>query len=185
MENWKDIENLKGYYQVSDLGRVRSNFLLNGKPAKSGEYMVMNAKISFGYVIVTLALKHINGGKSKEFRVHRLVAKAFIENPENKPEVNHKDGIKTNNFKSNLEWNTSQENNIHAFKTGLRKPNKIQISNMQKLGAEKTKKKVINTETNEVFNSVKELAIFINVKSRTLANKLTGHRKNNTNYKYL
>ena len=69
------------------------------------------------YMKVALCIK----GKLKQFLVHRLVAKAFVPNPENKREVNHIDGNKTNNKVSNLEWVTARENQIHAVKTGLKK----------------------------------------------------------------
>lgn len=96
MENWKDIKGYEGRYQVSDLGRVKSlNYNKTGK-----ERIKKAAKGSCGYVIVTLS----NGGKLKGFLVHRLVAEAFLPNPDRLPQVNHKDEDKTNNAVSNLEW---------------------------------------------------------------------------------
>ena len=71
-----------------------------------------------GYARVSLNLE----GKSKDYFVHRLVAKYFVPNPDNLPVVNHKDGNKLNNHADNLEWVTSSENNRHAFATGLKKP---------------------------------------------------------------
>lgn len=94
-------------YEVSDLGIVRnknSKVILNGSPDKRG------------YIMLTL---HIDG-KSRSTLLHRIVAKTFIPNPDNKPTVNHKDGNKRNNAVSNLEWATHQENIIHALRTGLR-----------------------------------------------------------------
>ena len=70
-----------------------------------------------GYLSVAL----LCNGKKKQHSVHRLVAKAFIPNPENKREVNHINGIKTDNRINNLEWNTRSENNKHAFVAGLKK----------------------------------------------------------------
>lgn len=108
MSFWKDI---KGYerYEVSKDGRVRN---------KETGY-VMKKRLTFdGYVKVTLTVN----GKSKDFRVHRLVAEAFIPNPENKPTVNHEDGNKENNHVSNLKWATRSEQNEHAYKNGLKKP---------------------------------------------------------------
>lgn len=70
-----------------------------------------------GYVYVCL----FKNNRQKTFRVNRLVALMFIPNPENKPEVNHKDGNKLNNCVSNLEWNTTKENIEHAYRTGLNK----------------------------------------------------------------
>lgn len=76
-----------------------------------------------GYLTVTLTLDH---GR-KFCLVHRLVAEAFIPNPLDKPEVNHKDGDKTNNVYTNLEWVTESENSLHAYATGLRTPNRGQL----------------------------------------------------------
>ena len=108
MEHYKKI---KGYdnYLVSDRGRVFNyKFKKFLKPLKNG----------CGYFTVNLC----KNGNSKLHTIHRLVALAFILNPENKRTVNHIDGIKTNNFVLNLEWNTHAENNKHAMDTGLKKP---------------------------------------------------------------
>lgn len=92
------------------------------KVTRSGEIIstrngVLKGKISKdGYRIMNLCIK----GKSKHIAAHRLVAQAYIPNPENKPTVNHKDGVKLNNHVDNLEWNTWKENTVHAVETGLR-----------------------------------------------------------------
>ena len=106
-EIWKEIIGYEGLYSVSNTGlvkRVTTNKI---------KYPSLN---SWGYKVVSLSKSNT---KLKTVLVHRLVAIHFIDNPENKKQVNHIDGIKTNNNVSNLEWNTQHENMTHAFKTGL------------------------------------------------------------------
>lgn len=107
MEKWKDIKGYEGLYQVSDQGRVKS-FVRR----KEGKILKLQTTYK-GYLSVKV------GGK--RVAVHRKVAKAFIPNLDNKPQVNHIDGIKTNNNVDNLEWCTNSENQIHANKLGLRR----------------------------------------------------------------
>lgn len=117
MDVWKDIEGFEGMYQVSESGFVKSlKRVVKGSSANKGRRTVSERIIreweNFrGYKLVTLS----KGGKTKGVPVHILVAKAFIDNPENKPEVNHKDGNKSNNIKGNLEWATRLENQRHAI----------------------------------------------------------------------
>ena len=102
METWKDIEGYDGKYQVSDLGNVRS---LNWKG--TSEVRLLNKRFTnAGYHKVLLS----KNGVCKYSLVHRLVAEAFIPNPEGKQTVNHIDEVKTNNNVSNLEWCSLREN---------------------------------------------------------------------------
>ena len=95
-EKWKPVKGFEGLYEISNLGRVKS--LGNDKLRK--EKILKPDKTKKGYLLVSLW----RNGKQKSFRVHRLVAEAFIPNPEGLPEINHKDEVKTNNCVSNLEF---------------------------------------------------------------------------------
>lgn len=110
-EEWRDIEGYEGLYQVSTCGRVRR---IN-KDKRCPQYKYLNPYVDFGYFKVILSAN----GVSKNHLLHRIIAKAFIENPLNKPCVNHIDGNKKNNSLNNLEWTTVQENTKHAFSHGL------------------------------------------------------------------
>lgn len=126
-EIWRDIVGFETLYQISNLGRVKSLYkIIRGAFNKTkGEYgtstkreMIKKQKIDrYGYNVVNLSPKAQEGvvaGKRKHITVHRLVAMAFIPNPENKSQINHKNGIKYNNVPENLEWATVKQNNIHA-----------------------------------------------------------------------
>lgn len=108
-EVWRDIEGYEGLYQVSDQGRVKS---LGHKWRKS-ERILKPVVRQDGYQVVNLYA----GGKPKTFKVHRLVCQAFHENPDNKPQVNHINEIKTDNRASNLEWATARENSNFGTRT--------------------------------------------------------------------
>lgn len=116
-EIWKDYDNIKGRYVVSNLGRVKllprldsfHNKMVGNKIAKQRER-------TNGYLLVTLCF---NDGRKSPIYVHRLVALSHIGNTKNKSQVNHINGIKKDNRAHNLEWVTPLENNIHANKMGL------------------------------------------------------------------
>ena len=107
-EEWRDIPDYNGVYQVSNFGRIRNTYRNN---------RVLSQSTTTGYAHVSLN----KNGVQKSFLVHRLVAKAFIPNNDGKPEVNHLDGDKLNNCVTNLEWVTAKENQIHSVKCGLKK----------------------------------------------------------------
>ena len=108
MEIWKEIVGTKGFIEVSSEGRVRS--LLGGTPR------ILKTQVdNNGYHRIRVTIERIK----MTYKVHREVAKAFIDNPSNLPQVNHIDGNKDNNCVSNLEWVTNKENAHHAIKNGL------------------------------------------------------------------
>lgn len=109
-EEWKDVIGYEGFYEISNFGNVKS--LYTNKILKS------DSVDKFGYVRFSATKNKIQKIK----RVHRLVAEMFIPNPNNLPQVNHKDGNKLNNHVNNLEWCSDSENKKHAYKTGLMKP---------------------------------------------------------------
>ena len=103
MEHWKEIAGYEGLYEVSDLGRVKS--LKYGK-----EKILKPLKHTCGYLQVNL----FKDGHGKAIYVHRIVAEAFIQNPNNLETVNHKDEDKTNNAVSNLEWMSKRDNDNYG-----------------------------------------------------------------------
>ncbi len=121
-ESWLSVKGYEGLYEVSNLGNVRrvGGKTLSPKPGK------------LGYKIVSLSMN----GYFKKYLVHRLVAEAFIPNPDDKPYVNHLDGNKTNNRVDNLEWATPSENIKHAYDTNLREPIRGENNSQCKLSDE-------------------------------------------------
>jgi len=123
---WSDIVGWEGKYKISDrgdvlsVGRVVLSKDHNGKPTKAivDEKILKNKIGKVGYPYVTFK----DMDTRKTFKVHRLVATAFIPNPENKPSVNHINGIKSDNRVDNLEWCTNVENARHAVLHGLNTP---------------------------------------------------------------
>lgn len=118
MEIWKDILGYEGYYMISNLGRFKSldrlvNTCGGGKRSEKGRIIV--SRMFNGYEYCCTSKNNVH----KKIKTHRLVAKTFIPNPENKPFVNHINGIKTDNRAENLEWCTAGENIQHAYDTGL------------------------------------------------------------------
>lgn len=118
LEVWKPVKGYEGFYEVSNFGNVRSLDRYVEQKQHSGTMfkrlykgkLLKPRKTNSGYFLVTL--------KSKQVLVHRLVATAFIPNPDNKPCVNHIDSCRTNNHANNLEWVTQSENVQHGIKNG-------------------------------------------------------------------
>ncbi len=120
LEVWKDIVDYEGSYQVSNLGRIKSLYRKvrhkNNSLRTLKERILKPGKTTKGYMQVMLH----KDGKGKQSKVHRVVAIAFIKNTESKPQVNHINGIKTDNHVDNLEWCTQSENMVHSIENGLK-----------------------------------------------------------------
>lgn len=112
-EEWKEIPGYDGKYEVSNLGKVRNAF--TGKHLSQKRYA--------RYIKVYLYHDYTR----KCYMLHRLVAEAFVENKDNKPQVNHIDGDRYNNRYDNLEWCTQSENILHSYRIGLRENNKKRL----------------------------------------------------------
>ena len=150
IEVWKPIEGYEGIYEVSSFGRVRSldRIVDFGNENYSRQMLckgkIMKGSISHnGYIYVSLCLQN----KKVRTYIHRLVANAFIPNPNNLSTVNHKDGNKHNNTVANLEWASYSDNNQHAYDNGLVKSKRrvrrircIETGEIYKSGAEASRK---------------------------------------------
>jgi len=159
-EQWKAIAECNGEYYISDYGRVKS--------FKFGKERILKPQL-VGYKpnqYYGVNLSKTNNRKKEQ--VHRLVALAFILNPENKPQVNHKDGNKLNNHIDNLEWNTCKENIQHAWDTGLYESKRLVI-------IESRSKAVIDTNTGKKYKSLKLACQDVGENIST--NKTRAHKK--------
>ena len=163
-EIWKDIAGYEGLYQVSNLGRIKSldkripSKLRNQVyTVKKGKMLVPNCNNNSGYFKVRLTKE----GKTFNCLVHRLVAEAFLQNNDNKPQVNHKDGNKLNNKVENLEWSTNKENRKHAL------ANNLHVCGEKCTWSKLTEENVIFIRANKDA-SAKELAEKFNVSVSTI-----------------
>lgn len=153
MEVWKDVKDYEGLYQVSNFGRVKSLYreFWSGKDhrilKKYPETLLKIWLDNGGYEYVTLCKE----AKCRKYKVHRLVGEAFIPNPENKPQIDHIDTVRTNNRVENLRWATRRENNLNPITMKRYSDTKMGDKNPIK----KIKKKVlqIDVNTNEIIKT--------------------------------
>lgn len=161
MEYWKDIKGFEGLYQISNYGNIKSlgrKYEYIGKNQFEKTFkttrmhkeqlikQIINAK---GYYQVCLRKKY----KKKNFLVHRLIAEAFIPNPENKPTINHKDGNTLNNSLNNLEWATMKEQINHSI--NILNHKRI-ISDKCRIKQKEKHEKKVKRSDGIIFNSIKE-----------------------------
>ena len=134
MEEWKDIIGYEGIYQISNKGRVKSLNRIDSRGHKVNEKILRPGKRN-NYLHVRLC----KDGKFKDYKIHRLVAQAFLPNPDNLPVVNHKDENKLNNNVENLEWCTQKYNVNYSGTAG------------------RPGKKIICVETQQIFDSSEDV----------------------------
>jgi hypothetical protein len=163
------MKKLEGYYNNYSVSAEGDIFSKNGKlkPQKNNN----------GYYRVVLC----KNGVTSRFYLHRLIAVTFIPNPENKPCVNHINGIKTDNRVENLEWVNHSENNKHAFDLGLKQQSELSTQRTKQANS----KKVIDNNSGKIYNSAKEASELTGHKYKNLTNQLNGNRKNKTNLQYV
>lgn len=172
VEEWRHIIGFEGLYEISSFGRVKSL----AKEWKSGKGVIRHKSdtimvqvITKGYLRLTLK----NDGLKKTFIVNRLVGIHYWGNPDNLPETNHLDGIKTNNFYRNLVWSTKSDNIKHALETGLKIPLKGEMHPNSRF---KETDIIEIRRLHESGKNQREIAEIFGVKWRLIQKIVTGKR---------
>lgn len=179
-ERWKDVVGFEGLYQVSNKGRVKS--LINY--FKSVGIRILKQGLDmYGYPQVVLT----KDGKKYPKKPHRLVAVAFIPNTENKPHINHKKGVKTDNRDSELEWVTPKENTVHSFKVLGRVGVGYNKGKVGELNWNSKKVNQIDLKSGEVINTfygAAEASRILNISRRCIGRAASGGRLTYMGYKW-
>lgn len=166
-EIWKDIEGYEGKYQVSNCGRVKSLGRYIEKKGQSPAYLrerILSTHMLKGYKMVNLC----SNNKEKTFSVHRLIANAFIPNPNNFPHIDHINTIRTDNRVENLRWVNRSMNMMNEITHKKRSEYwKEKTKNGKNVWVERKKRKVIALDENHIivyrFNTINEAAKFFNI----------------------
>lgn len=181
-EVWKDVKGYEGLYQVSNLGRVKSLARILNDGRKWKEKVLKLGKDKDGYLQVHL----YKNGKPKMFKIYRLVAEAFIPNPDSLPCVNHKDEDKTNNTVENLEWCT-HEYNVN-YGVSLKKRAKTQHETGVQINNKGTSKAVYQYTTNglilNVYPSIHEVKRIYNFDDSCIVKCCRGKYNHAYGYKW-
>lgn len=171
-EVWKNIPDYEGLYQASNLGRVKGlkRYKQNHSKLQLVEEKIIKQYVNKynGYVYVVLC----KNGKENNCRVHKLIAKTFIPNPNNKSQINHIDGNKQNNRANNLEWCTCKENIQHAYSNGL-------IVNKQNIEVYQFDK---NNNFIEKYHSLSEASKTTGISIGNISGCINGKRKSANSY---
>lgn len=183
MEEWRDIKGYEGFYQVSNIGNVRSvthtTVHRDGKVVRYEGKMLTPHNGDSGYKFVNLS----KNGIVNLTNIHRLVAETFLPKDDGKNVVNHKDGNKHNNTVGNLEWVTYSENSKHAARTGL-----LNMEPFVVAGSTARKKKISQTDasgkTIKVFDSAAEAARQLGLSKGNISSCANGARKTSGGYRW-
>lgn len=179
-EYWVSIHGYEGLYEISNLGRVKSLSRLvknkNGMRCVS-ERIIKQKLDKDGYLLINLCKNQ----KMGTYKMHRLVAYAFIQNADSKPQINHINGIRGDNRCENLEWCTNGENQRHAYKF-LNK--KTPMGMKGRYGHDPRSKPVVCVNTGERFVSAKHAARLMNIHKKSILYNCHGKQKSASGYQF-
>jgi len=179
-EIWKDVVDYEGMYQVSNLGRVKSLSRLrksfNDSVCKVQERILKFKIDRYGYKVSTLT----KNSKLKSITIHRLVAKVFLPNPNNYPQINHINGNKLDNTVSNLEWCDNSHNMKECYRLGLIKPKKSKDNVLSKKVA-----KIKDGEIIKIYDCIVDASKDNNLGKTAICNCLNGRSKTSSGYNWI